>query len=746
MPKTNDEIFNNLELLEEYAHVTPNKAFRIIQSVVNNKHPLKAKATYLKGFGKLYGKSYEDLLVQGIKILSKIRYLETNKVIKLLERLHQHDTNTVKSEALKAFENVSQYNLFVLQQIEYKTQNLILDEINGWSDAKIIKNLEILFVVAKELLSPTFEGQSMPDYKTFTFHSGPLVVSDNLKSIRKSTISLLKRIYSLAKDLPQKTKTLQNLQEATQTPHSHLYGDDMKQMVLDDTNDIIGFYLEILPKAENEIIQDIEEQKIWFTRRFKKEPPTKLIELEEAIQSNSAYSVFRVFVGYDGRLDPDYDFNRDKETRSQKINEFISDISEANFEEWRQRILTVVKNYSAAELGSYGYFETFLSELGDKKPNLGILLIEKNEKEIAPFLISLLSGIWKSDTKKAKEIISKWVDEGKYLHTWAFIFVVVGDLDEKLFRKIFDKAKELKDIRALNNILRSTLHHYPKHKNLKPVFIEIINELAKHKDTWWVENLWFKGESILSELTEKELDVILDGLLLLPNIEYRGEEILKPVAEKYPEKVIAFFHKRVEIKSKKKRGIDDRYDGVPFNFYKLGEVLKKHEKVIVPILLKWYGDGGNKHNWLFRWEASHLFEEIFPGFSPVLEQSLIDLVKKASKNSRSIVFSVLGKYKGGQFLWSVVKALVQQYASTKEYEEVQGHLFGYLSQTGVVSGEDGFVRAYQAKKQEIQDLKKDPNKQVRKFAKEYDDYLDRRITDETKRTNEQIELMKRGLG
>ena len=327
MPKTNDEIFNNLELLEEYAHVTPNKAFRIIQSVVNNKHPLKAKATYLKGFGKLYGKSYEDLLVQGIKILSKIRYLETNKVIKLLERLHQHDTNTVKSEALKAFENVSQYNLFVLQQIEYKTQNLILDEINGWSDAKIIKNLEILFVVAKELLSPTFEGQSMPDYKTFTFHSGPLVVSDNLKSIRKSTISLLKRIYSLAKDLPQKTKTLQNLQEATQTPHSHLYGDDMKQMVLDDTNDIIGFYLEILPKAENEIIQDIEEQKIWFTRRFKKEPPTKLIELEEAIQSNSAYSVFRVFVGYDGRLDPDYDFNRDKETRSQKINEFISDIS-----------------------------------------------------------------------------------------------------------------------------------------------------------------------------------------------------------------------------------------------------------------------------------------------------------------------------------------------------------------------------------------------------------------------------------
>lgn len=746
MRKNNDEIFNNLEILEEYAHITPDKAFRVVEIIVNNKYPLKARTTNLKGFGKLYGKSHEDLLSQSIKILSKIRYLETKRVTRLLVRLYQHYAKSVKAEILKAFEHISQYNLFVLQQIEYKIQNLLLDEVEHWNDSKITRNSEILFVITKELLTPTFEGQSMPDYKTFTLHSGPLVVSDNLKNIRKRTISLLKRMYLLANDLSQKIKTLQALREATQTPHSHLYGDDMEQMVLEATNDIIDFYLEILPKAENEIIQDIEEQKIWFVKRFKKETPKELSELEEAIRSNSAYSMFRVFVGYDGRLDPDYDFNRDKETRSQKINEFVSDISESNFEEWRQKILAVVKNYSAAEPGSYGYFETFLSELGHKKPNLGILLIEKNEKELSPFLISLLSGIWKSGEKKqAQEIISKWVEDGKYLSLWAFIFVVIDEIDEGLFRKILNKAKELKDVRALNNLLRSVLHHYPKDKNLKIVFIEILKDLIRNNDRWWVENLWFKSKPILSDLTEKEFDIILDGLLLLPNIDYREEEILKPIAEKYPEKIIALFHKRVDIKSKKKRGVDDRYDGVPFNFHKLGETLRQHEKTIVPILLKWYGDGGKKHNWLFGWEASHLFEEIFPGFSPILEQSLVTLIKKANKNSRTIVFSILGKYQGGQFLWPIVKALIQQYAGTKEYDEVQGHLFGYLSQTGVVSGEDGFVRAYQSKKQEVQELKKDSDKRVRKFVKEYEDYLDQRIADETKRTSEQIELMKRGL-
>jgi len=746
MPKNNDEIFNNLELLEEYAHITPDKAFRIVQVVVK-KRPLKPKAIRVKGFGgKLHGKSHEDLLAQSVKILDKIKYLETKRVLRILERLYHHGGNSIKSEVLKTFEYLSRYSLFVLRQIEYKTQTLILDEIESWNDRKMIQDLEILIVITQEILKPTFEGHSMPDYKTFTFHSGPLNVSDALKRLRQRSIMLLEKLYSLSHSLTQKVKILQVLREATHTPHSHVYGDDMETMVLEDTNTIIDFYLEILPSAENEIIQDIEEQKIWFLRRFTKIPPKRLKELEEAIRSNSAYDMFRVFVGYDGRLDQDFDFEKDRAIRTQKVHEFVTDISQNNFEEWRKKILSVIKNYSASESGSYGYFETFLSELGNKKPDLAIQLIEKNEKELSPFLLSLISGIWKSDAKKeAKELVSKWIDEGKYLYILGFIFVVVDDLDEKLLKKTLSKAKKLEDARALNNILQSIVHHYPKHKHLKSVFIEILKELIKQENTWWVEELWFRGKQILPGLTEKEMNVILDGLLLLPNIEYRAEEILQPIAEKSPKKVIDFFHKRVEIKSKKRRGIDDRYDGVPFNFYKLSPTLSKQGKIIIPLILKWYKDGGKKNNWLFSWEASHLFEEVFPGFSPILEQALIDLIKIGDKNSRDIVFSVISKYQGNKFLWNTVRVLMMKYAGTKTYDEVRSSLFGYLSQTGVVSGEDGFVRAYQAKKEEIKELEKDSDKRIKMFIREYKDYLEKRIAFEQKRTNEQIELMKRGL-
>ncbi len=724
--------------------MAPYKAFSVVEEIYK-KTPQKPSVTRIKGFGKMYGKKHEDLLVQCIKVLNHIRYLETKKVFGLLEKLHQNSDKTVQSESAKAIEMIAQYNLFVLQQVEYRVQNVILGEIEKWSSRRLSKNSGFVFIVTKEMLEPTFEGHSMPDYKTFTFHSGPLVVTEDLKNVRKRTIALLKKLYRSINDLSTQAKILLTLQGATQTPHSHLYGNDLEQMILDDTNDVIDFYLEILPTAENELIQDIEEQKIWFTRRFTKIPPRKLGELGEAIKANSSYNMFRVFVGYDGRLDSDYDFNKDQKRRTEKVYEFVNEISATNFDDWKKKILTVIKNYSGSEPGSYGYFETFLSELGKKKPDLAIRLIKSNEKELSPFLLSILSGIWRSDKKNAESLISKWISEGKYLNAWGFIFVVVDELDNTIFRKVLKKAKSLKDTRALNNVLRSILHHYPKNKNLKSEFIEVINFLSKHKNTWWVNNLWFKGDSILEDLSKEDWEPILEGLLLVPTIDYHAEEILKHVAEKNPERVVEFFHERVQIKSKKRRDIDDRYDGVPFNFHKLGEALRPHAKVIVPILLDWYDDGGKKHNWLYQWEASHMFEEIFPAFDPVLERALIALIKDGTKSSRRIVFSVLGKYKGGSSLWGIIRVMIKQYAGTKEYEEVRDHLFGYLSQTGVVSGEDGFVRAFEAKKVEVQALKDDQNKSVKKFAKEYEEYLNKRIVAEQKRTDEQIELMKRGL-
>ena len=92
---------------------------------------------------------------------------------------------------------------------------------------------------------------------------------------------------------------------------------------------------------------------------------------------------------------------------------------------------------------------------------------------------------------------------------------------------------------------------------------------------------------------------------------------------------------------------------------------------------------------------------------------------------------------------SVCKNFVKR---SPHVEKFKSSLFIALSQTGVVSGEYGFVNAYKQKLEEIQSWKKDKSKAIKSFLKEYEDYLNKRIASEQKRADEDLELRKREFG
>jgi len=94
-------------------------------------------------------------------------------------------------------------------------------------------------------------------------------------------------------------------------------------------------------------------------------------------------------------------------------------------------------------------------------------------------------------------------------------------------------------------------------------------------------------------------------------------------------------------------------------------------------------------------------------------------------------------------LHNVCKELIKEYPKNEDYHK---KMFIVLSQMGVVSGEYGFVEGFKNKKEEIQSWKKDKNKAIKLFVKKYEDYLDKRIVDEKKQADEDIELRKRQFG
>lgn len=132
-----------------------------------------------------------------------------------------------------------------------------------------------------------------------------------------------------------------------------------------------------------------------------------------------------------------------------------------------------------------------------------------------------------------------------------------------------------------------------------------------------------------------------------------------------------------------------------------------------------------EERFFLHWEGSHLIKAIFPSFNKVLEEELIKLIKSKNNKKVEIVFNILRAYKGEDFLHNVCKELIREYPKNKDYHK---KIFTVLSQMGAVWGEYGFVEGFKKKKEEIKIWKKDKNKVIQLFVKEYEDHLEKRIS------------------
>jgi hypothetical protein len=749
--ESNNELHENLTLLqkyiEEFGDKTPKELniIEIVKSALKKSKSLKIKPIRTS-FGNLKGYSYKDVTDVCLDILNDLRYFYPEKVLNLLIMLSLDKEPEVKKKSLEILSRLSQYNLHALKKIGYYPQLLILEKIEKWGTEQLIERIESIAEISDKLLSPSFEGHSMEDYKTFSLQFGALKVTNNLKEIRKRTIILLKKLYLLVNDLKQKQKIIIKLQEVTRMPDRGGYDKDMENMVLDDTNALIDYYISIIPNADNEIVKDIEEYTYWLSRRFDVKKLTRIKELQFLVASNKEYEIFRTLVGYDYYIadqeeDPEkIDWKEVEARRKAKIQEFINDISEENYGEWKRKILSLIKNYSfPKDQGNFLHFNFLLNELGKQKPEIAYKFLIEIDKKIEPFLTHLIAGIWESPLKQSvKDLIFKWVNEGKHLSQCALVFDYVGAMNKSLINEIFKKAKEIenKDVQndTFNNIIRSIVKNFPTHKNTKKLFINSIKELTKNKNWYWIYNEWRSRGLILKALTQADVNTIFENLLFLSDIKYPAEKVLTPIAEKYPQKIISFFYKRFLIQKKKKQ--EDHYDAIPYRLHQLNKPLSENAEIVVPEILKWF----KKKDLLLHWEGSHLIEAIFPVFNKRLEEELIKLIKSKNGKNIRIVFSILRAYKGEESLHNICKELIKEYPTNDDYHK---KIFIVLSQMGVVSGEYGFVEGFKKKKEEIKSWKKDKNKAIQLFVKEYEDFLDKRILYEQKQADEIIELRKR---
>ena len=204
-----------------------------------------------------------------------------------------------------------------------------------------------------------------------------------------------------------------------------------------------------------------------------------------------------------------------------------------------------------------------------------------------------------------------------------------------------------------------------------------------------------------------------------------------PLAGKEPEKIIDFFYKRV----KNRESDGNLIDAIPFNSKLLTDKLNKKSDAILKEILKWF----ENDDWKLKWGASHLFYIIFPRVEGDIQDKLIQIIKTKDTTKLDHILSILDKYEGSSDVLDIVKEIVKNFEVS---HELRLRLQAILSHTGVVTGEDGFVKAYEEKINDIRSWEADFNESISSFAKSYTEYLQNRIKYEKARVDKEPDLRK----
>jgi len=275
---------------------------------------------------------------------------------------------------------------------------------------------------------------------------------------------------------------------------------------------------------------------------------------------------------------------------------------------------------------------------------------------------------------------------------------------------------------------------------VKMLFLPAIQELTKLKDTKWFLNFYYRPEcnEILSVLDDKEIDIVLGNLIFLEKIDFDAEEILIPIAKKFPEKVLRFFGTRLTVKNEDGKQAST-FDSIPFNFHRLSKSLSASPELVVGTVCDWYD--GNYTSFIFG--GARLVSNIFTSLTDELEHELIALVNTGQEKNLRIVMAILHNYKGNPSVNNLCEEIVKILPGDSN---LLSKVKIILRNTGVLKGEFGLVTSLNQKKQDISNWLEKSDEKIKCFAKEYISELDNEIIFEKRRVEERIMLQKHQFG
>lgn len=754
-----DLIVAELDLLDAISYRVPDQAFKTFNELLERLNTLKLTHPEILGYSAEELSEFQNnnrLAVKCLEALTNIRYHLTAQILDLFFRYSNHRNELIARQAIQGIEALAKFDRYIFYSddkgrggLAWQPQEKVLEKIESFDEGALRNFFSAILAACNKILSPTIDGSEW-NYKSVTFHSGPIPARPEIKRVRERALKALEKLYDLAHTIEEKKAIINTLDSATHLPHMGDYSDDLQKMVSENTIAVLKFLKAKATDENLQITQKIEHD-TYYLMRHSRDPEVALhaLEVKAVIDNNEEYQVFKVLIGFEGifrewkagNSETNFDdFDSARDFRDKKTYELAESIDEANFEVWRRRILNYA-TIQSNDLATFPNFGKFLERFGETSPLLALKLLSENADELGGFKVALLYGLWTTDQKEnTRNLISNWVNADTHLLIVARLFQFTPDLDEEVLQRTLAKAIEKVDYNTLSQIISTTASHFKKDSDylLNKFFLPAVNAMTVGKQVQWIFGFWFRreGRDIIEAMNPEQHQQILDNLYWLDKIDHEAEEILAKIANFSPQLVIRFFCNRLEREKAEGRS---RFDAVPFSFHELSKPLSKIADSAVDIVFETFD--GNYGMFIHR--GAKLLQNIFPNFSKEFENKLIRLVRDGEENKHRFVMAILRNYEGQVFLHSVCKELVKALPSGSR---LRNEIYFILHSTGVVSGEYGFVEAYKRKILEVTPWLEDKNENIRAFAKDYISNLEKEIQIEKKRADEDIILRKYQYG
>ncbi len=775
-PKNNDVIYEKLDLLEEFVYKGSEQTIEIFKYILQTSFPvLKSRSK----FGVLEGKSRTDIVLKGLSLLSKIRYILPKKVLPLLEVVITNEEELIKEKALEVLKKLTKYDYAVLfnSKIGYSVQRIVLDYILKWPMKKRLTNLDFIFAVVKELLNSSVEGSSWSDEKTLTMNFAQVDPTNFLKKIRRETIDFVYDLYTRTSDLKVRLRLSSALEEAFRSPGNVKYSDSLRGMLDDDAKYLSNIYRKmIFDKSGNIIRENIAvveeiEERFYYLAKPDRGRPSDLVELREDILKDSFYEKVRPMIGGRAAYRGEEGYEESKQRREKDQRDLIAKISDEGLLEWTEVLNILAKQKDVIEEWKLGDFKRFLEMLSSETSEVADGLLGdafKRDKPLINFAESFLIGFQVTQKSDLWDKYSELIIRKQAIYLMGGICnSLVAHAQEQVPRKLrFNELNILEEI-VFKKKRFSFLKSKRKDASLWYLHDRLFHALAfnfkpqKRKIEWlireeiqnnaeyaaihyqalqFIATVWkWIDLSLASKAFKKYL---LNKVVEAPNLDWHLQEFLIELCEKDFDCIMNLFKKRISRtiflqKKDKSHGIKrlmkrKEFEAIPYHLNPdLQKLLTEDQKRLAATVKSWVLK--MTLGWsLYNWEVSRFLESI----NVDRRQVLSDIVARGDDKDLLRVAYVIEGIGEADF------ELGMQIIARTDNDKIHKKIGATMYATGVVSGEYGIADAYKGKVEILQKYKESKNRRVKKFVTEMIGYLQSSEMEERKRVAEDSQLRK----